>query len=213
MNRTHIFAGVVCSISLVAVCAATASAADAVLLKDDFATAGPSARRAIRGDWKFADGVASCAQDDELYKKYKNHGPIIFYDLPFDDATVTFAFKAEKAKAVTFTANGKDGHIFRVSWGARGTNVRAFPPGSKEKSVGVGQDEQPLQQGVWIPVQVTLEGSKATVKVGDNAPQVFQHESFAGPKTNVSVGFSFGSVSVREFAVSRCLHDAGDAVR
>lgn len=171
------------------------------------------ARRAIRGDWKFADGVASCAQDDELYKRYKNHGPIIFYDLPFDDASVTFAFKAEKAKAVTFTANGKDGHVFRVSWGARGMNVRAFPPDAQGKSVGIGRDEQPLQQGVWIPVQVTLEGSKATIKVGDNAPRVFQHESFAQPKTNVSVGFSFGSVSVKEFAVSRCQHDAGDAVR
>jgi len=188
--------------ALAGVLAASVLAADTVLLKDDFASASAGSRRAIRGDWKFSNGTATCTQDDELYKKHKNHGPIIFYDLPFDDATVTFAFRAEKAKAVVFTANGKDGHIFRVSWGPRGTGVRAFPPDSKEKSTAVGQDEKPLPEGVWVPVEVMLKGSKATVKVGDGAPQVFEHASFARPKTNISVGFSFGTLSVKELSVS-----------
>lgn len=191
--------------ALAVACAFTASAwaADAVLLKDDFVTASSSGRRALRGAWTFTNGVASCTQDDELYKKHKNHGPIIFYDLPFDDATVTFSFKAEKAKAVVLTANGAEGHIFRVSWSPRGTGVRAFPPDSKDKSISVGQDEKPLQQGVWIPVRVTLTGPKATVTIGDAAPQVFQHESFARAKTNISVGFSFGSLDVKDLVVSR----------
>jgi hypothetical protein len=185
---------------LVGVMAASAVAA-APLLEDDFTTASSGGRRPLRGGWTFAAGVASCTQDDDLYKKYKNHGPIIFYDLPFDDATVTFAFKAEQAKAVVFTANGEKGHVFRVSWGPRGTAVRAFPPESKEKSISVGQDEKPLAQGVWIPVRVTLAGPRATVTVGDAAPQVYEHESFARPKTNISVGFSFGSLNVRELRV------------
>ena len=203
MTRNSIFALALSSICLVVISSGSAPAADTVVLKDDFAAAGSKMRRAIRGDWRIADGVASCTQDDELYKKYKNHGPIIFYDLPFEDATVTFAFKSEKAKAVTFTANGKDGHIFRVSWGVRGMNARAFPPGSPEKSVSVGQDDRPLEDGIWIPVRVTLKGSTATVHVGDGTPHVFEHESFAKQKTNVSLGFSFGSVSVKEFTVSR----------
>lgn len=186
-------------------CALTASAwaADAVLLKDDFTRVDSGGRRAMRGAWTFKNGVASCTQDDALYKQYKNHGPIIFYDLPFDDATVTFSFKAEKAKAVVFTANGERGHIFRVSWTPRGTGVRGFPPDAKDKSISVGQDEKPLQQGVWIPVQVTLKGSQATVRVGDGPPQVFEHESFARPKTNISVGFSFGGLDLKDLAVSR----------
>lgn len=186
---------------LIGLVATSALAAAPVLLQDDFAAATSGGRRALRGPWKIGDGVATCTQDDELYKKHRNHGPIIFYDLPFDDATVTFAFKAEHAKAVVFTANGQDGHVFRVSWGPRGTGVRAFPPESKDKSISVGQDEKPLEQGVWIPVRVTLEGAKATVKLGDAAPQVYEHESFARPKTNISVGFSFGSLSVKDLRV------------
>lgn len=192
-----------CLASLFCFMAASAWAAGTVLLKDGFASGSSSARRAIRGDWKIADGVASCTQNDDLYKKFKNHGPIIFYDLPFDDATVTFAFKAEKAKSVVFTANGKDGHIFRASWTPAGMNVRAFPVDATEKSISVGQEKKPLKQGVWVPVQVTLKGPKATVKVGDGEPQVFEHASFARPKTNISVGFSFGSLEIKDLAVSQ----------
>ena len=81
---------IACLASVLCVLAVSTGAAESLLLKDDFANGGSSTRRAIRGDWKIADGVASCTQDDELYKKFKNHGPIIFYDLPFDDATVRF---------------------------------------------------------------------------------------------------------------------------
>ena len=193
---------IACLASVLCVLAVSTGAAESLLLKDDFANGGSSTRRAIRGDWKIADGVASCTQDDELYKKFKNHGPIIFYDPPFDDATVRFVFRAEKAKAVVFTANGEDGHVFRVSWAPRGMNVRAFPPDATEKSISVGQVEKPLQQGVWIPVQVTLKGPKAVVKVGDGDPKVFEHQSFARPKTNISVGFSFGSLEIKDLTVS-----------
>lgn len=40
------------------------------------------------------------------------------------------------------------------------------------------------------------------MKVGDVAEQVFEHESFARPKTNMSVGFSFGALAVKELSVS-----------
>ena len=40
------------------------------------------------------------------------------------------------------------------------------------------------------------------MKVGDVAEQVFEHESFARPKTNMSVGFSFGVLAVKELSVS-----------
>jgi len=199
MRYSGVFGGVFCLIVLTAV---AALAAAPVLLRDDFTAATSAGRRSLRGDWTFAGGVASCTQDDELYKKHKNHGPIIFYDLPFDDATVTFAFKAERAKAVVFTANGQDGHIFRVSWGPRGTAVRGFPPGVKDNPISVGQNEQPLEQGVWVPVRVTLKGPQATVQVGNAAPQVYEHASFARPKTNISVGFSFGSLDVKELSVA-----------
>ena len=39
-----------------------ALAADAPLLKDDFAAPKLEQRRASRGDWKFADNTATCTQ-------------------------------------------------------------------------------------------------------------------------------------------------------
>ncbi len=44
--------------------------------------------------------------------------------------------------------------------------------------------------------------SKATMKVGDVAEQVFELEWFALPKTNKSVGFSVGALAVKELSVS-----------
>ncbi|MFN9917994.1 MAG: hypothetical protein ACK53L_35735, partial [Pirellulaceae bacterium] len=80
---------------------------------DDFSNPNLSQRRALRGAWQFQDGIASCTQDDALFKKYKDHGPIIFYDLKHRDATVRFLFQAEAVKTVVFTMNCDAGHIFR----------------------------------------------------------------------------------------------------
>ena len=90
-------------------------------------------RRAVRGDWQIAEGIAKCTQDDALYEKYKNHGPIIFYDVPTTDATIRYAFRPAGCQAVVFTLNADKGHVFRVVTGARGTNFRAFPPNSGQK--------------------------------------------------------------------------------
>jgi len=69
-----------------------------LLLQNDFSDPETTQRRTLRGDWNIADGMATCMQDDELYKKHKDHGPIIFYDLPHESCTVSFQFKAEGAK-------------------------------------------------------------------------------------------------------------------
>jgi hypothetical protein len=176
-------------------------AAATPLLEDDFSDPNLKARRALRGDWKFANGTATCTQDDALYKKFRDHGPIIFYDLPLTDATVRFRFKAEGAKTFVFTANGENGHVFRFVMSATGTSIRAFPPDAKAKSIALATEKLPLPSGQWIPVEVQLRGTKATVKIGDAPAKTYEHASLARPKTNLSVGFSFGTVSVKEFVV------------
>ena len=180
--------------------------ADAPLLQDDFTAPKLEARRASRGDWKYADKVATCTQDDELYKKYQNHGPIIFYDLAYTDATIQFAFKADAAtKSVVFTANGEDGHIFRVVFGAKGASIRAFPPEGKEEHTSIAAGTEPelaLKAGEWNQISVELRGSKATLKVGDFS-KTYDHASYARSKTNLSVGFSFGTVNVKDVLVTK----------
>jgi hypothetical protein len=181
-----------------------AHAADTALLKDDFSDPSLKTRRAIRGGWKFANGVATCTQDDALYKKFQDHGPIIFYDLAHTDATVRFSFKAEGAKTFVFTANAEMGHVFRLVMSAAGTSIRAFPTDKPDvKSIALATEKLPLKSGEWIPVQITLHGSKATVKTGDAPAKTYEHASLAQAKANLSVGFSFGTLSVKDFVVTK----------
>lgn len=182
----------------------SALAADAVLLKDDFSSPQLLSRRASRGEWKFADHAATCTQDDELYKKHANHGPILFYDLAYTDATFSFSYRADSAvKNLVFTCNGAEGHVFRLVTGAAGTGVRAFPADAKDhKSIALANEKsQVLQPGQWVPVKVTLRGPKATVKIGE-FEKTYEHASLARAKTNLSIGYSFGTLSVKDVVVT-----------
>ena len=173
-----------------------------VKFRDEFTNAKLDGRRALRGDWQIADGVASCKQNDALYKQYQDHGPIIFYDVPHEDAVVQFRYKAEACKTFVFTMNGEDGHVFRFITSDRGTNLRAFPPEGEAKSIALHVDEKRvLTSGDWIPVTVSVKGAEATVQIGEGEPMSVEHPSLARPKTNTSIGFSFGTLAVKEFSL------------
>lgn len=106
-------------------------------------------------------------------------------------------------KSVVFTSNGAGGHIFRFVTGSKTTGIRAFPADSKDhKSISLGTEGPALKPDVWVPVVVTLKGTKATVKIGD-FEQTYEHASLARPKTNLSIGFSFGTVSVKDVRVAK----------
>lgn len=180
-------------------------AADAPLLRDDFSSAKLDQRRAMRGDWKFADQTATCTQDDELYKKNKDHGPILFYDLAYSDAAIRFAVKPDaNTKSIVFTANGAESHLYRLVFSHAGMAVRAFPTDSKDhKSVALDNETAvKLKAGEWNEVSVELRGGKATVKVGDFA-RSYEHASIGLAKVNLSIGFSFGTLSVKDLVVTK----------
>lgn len=161
-------------------------------------------RRAMRGDWQIADGIAQCTQDDALYKKYKDHGPIIFYDVATTDSTVRYSFKPQGCKSVVFTLNGKKGHVFRFVTGARGTSFRAFPPNSGVKSIETGLEKDwLLKEGEWTSVEIKIVGKKAAVKFGDHEVVAIEHDTYAAEKTNLSVGFSFGTLAVKGVEVTK----------
>jgi hypothetical protein len=82
-------------------------------------------RRATRGPWIVENGVASCKQDDALYKKYKDHGPVAWFDIDFTDATIQFAMKPDAdVKSFLFTINGDNGHVFRFVTSTRLTLIK-----------------------------------------------------------------------------------------
>ena len=200
--RSHPLSLIVTALALIAL---PLQAADAPTFSDPFtADAKVPVRRAMRGDWQIADGVAKCKQDDALYKKYKNHGPIIFYDLPTTDSTIRYEFKPQGCKAVVFTLNAQKGHVFRFATIAGSTTFRAFPPDGEKKSILSGaKKEWKLKEGEWTSVEVKMEGKKATVKFGDHEAFVIEHDTYAKAKTNLSVGFSFGTLSLKGVEVTQ----------
>lgn len=193
MKRTLILSALCCTLF------APALAAD---FKDDFTNPKLEQRRAARGDWKIADGIASCTQDDALYKKNKDHGPILFYDVPTQDSTVRFAFKPQGAKNVVFTMNGESNHVFRLLIGEKGATIRAFAAGTKENvAKTLAQDGPKLTQGEWTEVTIEIRGPKATVKIGKIYTKTIEDPAIAHAKSNISIGFSFGTLEVKGFEV------------
>lgn len=169
---------------------------------DDFTAAEKESRRATRGPWIIESGTATCTQDDELYKKYKDHGPVTWYDLDFTDATVQFSMKADKAvQTFVFTVNGADGHVFRfVSRPApKTTLIKAFAREGEPDGV-LTRKAPAIPVEEWIRVGVTFEGETATVKIGDYK-QSFRHPAIAQEKTTIGLGFSFGTMTFQDFSV------------
>lgn len=178
------------------------SGASGVPFADGFQAAKLTDRRMMRGDWKVGGGVATCTQDDALYAKNKNHGPIIWYDVPFQDGVVKFSYQTKGSKTFVFTANGKDGHVFRFVTNEAGTDLRAFPPEQKTPpSIALSKGGPKLAVGEWTDVVVELRGTKATVKIGKGYEKTVEHVSLGRGKANIGLGFSFGTMTVRNFSI------------
>jgi hypothetical protein len=155
-------------------------------------------RRLTRGDWVVKNGVAVCAHDEELFKKFKNHGPAVWYDQEFNEGVIRFEFLASpECKHFVFTVNGREGHVFRFVMNEAGTNIRAWDADHKAKQLV--KDGPPLPKGVWTPVAVELIGGKACVHIGDKYQVVVEDASYKAPKNVVGVSFHYGSVQLRDF--------------
>ena len=142
-------------------------------LIDRFEAEATNTRLSERGDWKFADGIASCVSDPELYKKFSNHGPILKWPNQFKNATIECEIKAEDCGRVVFTING-DGHIFRITLADERdeapagkskvpTRLIAWAEKSSKQNKGdtlipSGMPDLPSINGRWIPLRFEIRG-------------------------------------------------------
>lgn len=156
-----------------------------------------------RGIWKIADGAATCTQDDALFAKNKNHGPAMWYKTSFTDATVRFAVRAEKVREFVFTLNDEQGHVFRFVVGKTPLSVRAWKgEGHEAKAEGLRVKDAPtLPEGQWTQVELKFSGDQCAIVFGDKFKQTFTHPAIAKKKTTLGLGFSFGTLAVRDVSV------------
>lgn len=187
----------------------TLSAKADVLVEDHFDAAKKAGRdlAAGRGKWKMADGVATCTQDDELYKKNKNHGPIMWYQAAFTDGTIHFSVKPQDCKQFVFTLNDDKGHVFRFVQNATGLSVRCWAmPGGHEAKPTVLNDKSlktpAMKQGEWTDVELKFAGKKCTLKVSPDFQHTFENDAIAKAKAKLGLGFSFGTVSIKDVKIT-----------
>lgn len=194
----------------------TALTCPADTLTDDFSNTEFSGRQAQRGDWKFENNIASCKSDPELYKKYKNHGPIIKWPKNFTDAAVEFEMKAVDCQRVVFTLNG-DGHIFRVTLADETEDAKAGKSKVPTRLIGWGTKSSkqnkgdtikskglpdiPAVNGKWVKVRLTVKGSKGELTIGGFKTTI-DHQCLSRDKTMAMLTFAHGELSVRNFKLT-----------
>ena len=183
---------------------------------DDFGDAKFKGRQAERGAWQFVDGVASCVADPVLFKKFKNHGPILKWPRKFEDAKIQFEMKAKDCQRVVLTLNG-DGHIFRVTMADERPDAPAGPSkvptrliawATKSSKQNKGDTIQPkgmpalsVVNDKWVPVKLDVKGTQAVLSIGDFQAEI-RHVALARDKNMVMLTFAHGEIAVRNFRFS-----------
>ncbi len=182
-----------------------AAITQATVLIDGFSGPKHENRQALRGEWVYQDGVASCVSDPELYKEFKNHGPILRWPAKFTDGTVEFEFKPQDCQRVVITLN-EEGHVFRISLREpeRTSIFGWIGRSSKEnKSQEIAKEAVPsLDQlnGKWTKVKMSFKGDQARIQIGDYKANL-QHGSIGRKKGEFTFSFAFGSCSIRNVSV------------
>jgi hypothetical protein len=188
--------------SMIVAASAESPAPRKTLLRDDFSAAKQKDRAATRGDWQVADGAIGVTQDPKLYKKFADHGPLLAYEIPHDDAEARVEFKPSGCKSVVFTMDAQSGHAFRIILPAdRPGIIYAYDPQPGEdrpKAHPLSRELPTLSDNEWTSVKVRVVGDTATVNIGDKNFKV-SHPSIDQAKTTVKIGFAFGSFQVRKF--------------
>ena len=178
---------------------------------DDFSMPGWKGRQALRGDWKFENNQASCVADPELYKKFKNHGPILRWSpaKPFTDGTVEMEFQPKKCQRIVITLNNKTGHVFRIALtDNKTTKTRIFgwahPSSEKDKPAETlavkGVPTAADIDGQWVKLRLAITGSEARVTIGKYS-ETLKHASIARDKGEFTISFASGECAVRKVSI------------
>lgn len=171
---------------------------------DDFDSKTQTSRAALRGDWQFEGNEGRCVSDPELYKKYKNHGPILRYPCEFSNGVIEFEIKPKDVQRFVFTLN-EQGHVFRCCLAdEKRTRIFGWSGLSKEtKAETIAKDKVPQiseLDGKWTSVRIRIEGKKATVSIG-NYRKTMTHACLSRAKKELTLSFASGEMAFRRLRV------------
>lgn len=177
------------------------------LIHDDFVDEKLKSRLPARGDWKLEDKAISANFDEELFKKYKNHGPIVWYNHEaVTDCDIELEyFVTGGVDTVMFSVNDAKGHVYRTTIKTEGSRKGAYTKGwtAKKKASLAGKLEGfDLEENKWVAVKLSFKGNKLSLTIGDKT-QEYEHDAFAREKTKFNFQFSKGMMKVRNLKISK----------
>lgn len=175
--------------------------AKSIEVTDTFSDPNHPSRQALRGEWVYQNGEAFCESDPELYKEFKNHGPILRWPCELSDGTMEFEVKPEGCERLVITFNG-DGHIFRITMrDDDGSRVIGWIGKSSKENKGDILTQIPPPKittidGEWIKVGLAMNEGRARLQIGDYMADL-DHESLTRLKQEFTISFASGSCAVR----------------
>ena len=162
-----------------------------------------------RGTSSNKDGVRT--QTGELDET--NHGPISLYNIPFQDATISFLWKVDKEQKFMFLLdgkkNGKATHHLKVYFNGRPGNksqsdqltIMTYDGSTKaKKKATFNNNKYHAMPGEWHKTSITIEGNKVTVVIND---KIFAatSEKFLEGTQRIGIGNYTGSIHTKDFKV------------
>lgn len=128
----------------------------------------------LRGTSSVSDGIRAVSGETDS----TGHGPITYYNVPFDDGTFALSWKVEEEQSVVFVfdgkRNGKATHVLKVYVNGgpskrsdENTLTLVTYDGStrQKKKAKVVTHKHHADAGQWHEISVTFKGNHATVVV------------------------------------------------
>ena len=173
-----------------------------VIIDDDYSSENIESRQTARGAWKVKDNSISVSFDEALYKKHKDHGPMVRYT--FDstsDLTIEMEVMMSEIGKLCFQVDNDEGHLLKaIVNGAGKGSIRGF--NGKESEV-VGKIKSSTEENKWMPVKLSFIDNKLTFSFNGSKPQVFNHPSFEKGKTKFVYKFAEGHLKARKLQISK----------
>jgi hypothetical protein len=153
-------------------------------------------RRILRGSASYASGVQSLKGDQASFKAHGNHGPITWFDQPFQDGTFRISWQHELEQTVTLVVDHSVGekreHVLKVLCQPKEIVVISYGPGA-----GRQQHSQRFTAGTWHTADLKFKGEKLEL-VLDGVTRSFTHPGFSVSKSSCGILHGWGTLMTRE---------------
>ena len=165
----------------------------------------------LRGTVELSDTVRAVTGETDA----TGHGPITYYNVPFNEGTFSLSWKVEKEQSVAFVfdgkRNGKATHVLKVyvnGGPSKRSNENTLTlvtyDGStrQKKKAKVVTNEHHADAGQWHDIIVTFQGNQATVVV-DRKTFTVTSERFRESVEKCGVGHSLGTLHTKDVKIDK----------